>query len=739
MDGDIINIGMESSGRADTSSVRCFYDEYEPYSQKKTITYNPNWWTFSWKAVDEIQKVVFIKDGSGKYIPDINIQFPNKAPQWETGYMFDWWYTSAIHQTSANERTGYVSDDTTVTEVFAKWLEFRDLDLEFGGTRFTIMDRNLGAEAPAEWIYNNDIPEPLDKLWKHYQWWNNYGFRNWTNGHSLPSTETETDVLIDTTGYGPGNYYSSSKFIRRTTLPFRWDDTDNANLWWWTGTTWDKQWPCPEWYHVPSNTEWQWIYDSFTARESTGWAVFCSNYTNALQCFLAKLQLPFAGFRSRWDSSIYNQGSYGYYWSSTRSNEHHAYYLLFNSSDIYPQRSYYRSNGYSVRCFKNEPNPKKLKLSFISDNIEVWSWMVVENMTWSVPAQASTITKTGYTFYYRYLSGTTSEFTFENTPILSNMADEKDTVYFIAHWSPIIYTIAFDWNATDTAWTQSSINAEYDTWYITPESSFTREGYTFASRNSQADWNWTTYNVWSELKNLTTTGWDTITLYAQWTKNAAPSGWSYSGGGWSRRSSTATTDDNKDSTKNSDTTKPIDTDSQEIISQDDGTKPESQVFSEESQEAYAFAYKKWITTMPTIQKANMNWRLTRIAMAKMLSNYAINILGKKPANKVVPKFKDINEKLNEDYGWAVDLAYQLGIMWINMKNDMFRPYDEVTRWEFGTALSRMLYNIADGNDVYYSTHLKKLMEEKIITNNNPDMKELRGYVMIMLKRSAGNQ
>jgi hypothetical protein len=51
----------------------------------------------------------------------------------------------------------------------------------------------------------------------------------------------------------------------------------------------------------------------------------------------------------------------------------------------------------------------------------------------------------------------------------------------------------------------------------------------------------------------------------------------------------------------------------------------------------------------------------------------------------------------------------------------------------------MLYNIADGNDVYYSTHLKKLMEEKIITNNNPDMKELRGYVMIMLKRSVGNQ
>jgi hypothetical protein len=37
-------------------------------------------------------------------------------------------------------------------------------------------------------------------------------------------------------------------------------------------------------------------------------------------------------------------------------------------------------------------------------------------------------------------------------------------------------------------------------------------------------------------------------------------------------------------------------------------------------------------------------------MAKMLSNYAINVLGKKPANTIVPKFPDVDEKLNEDYG-----------------------------------------------------------------------------------------
>ena len=137
--------------------------------------------------------------------------------------------------------------------------------------------------------------------------------------------------------------------------------------------------------------------------------------------------------------------------------------------------------------------------------------------------------------------------------------------------------------------------------------------------------------------------------------------------------------------------------------------------------------------MDNIDKANMNWPLTRIAMAKMLSNYAINVLWKKPVNVIVPNFPDVSVQLNENYGWAVTLAYQLWLMgiWI----EKFRPYDEVTRAEFWTALSRMLFGLNDGSP-YYSTHLAKLKKENIITNNNPELKELRWYVMLMLMRSA---
>ena len=152
-------------------------------------------------------------------------------------------------------------------------------------------------------------------------------------------------------------------------------------------------------------------------------------------------------------------------------------------------------------------------------------------------------------------------------------------------------------------------------------------------------------------------------------------------------------------------------------------------------QAHQFAYERGITSIKNAADARLYSNLTRIAMAKMLSNYAINVLGKQPANVKVPKFSDVSEELNEDYGWAVDLAYQLWIMWIWINN--FRPNDTVTRAEFATALSRLLYSTKDWTDgKYYTPHLMKLYEEWIISVVDPKILEKRWYVMLMLMRSA---
>jgi hypothetical protein len=65
------------------------------------------------------------------------------------------------------------------------------------------------------------------------------------------------------------------------------------------------------------------------------------------------LKLPLAGRRSWSNGSVDDQGSYGYYWSSS-PNGTNARLLFFFSSNVSPQGSIYgRAFGVSVRCFKN--------------------------------------------------------------------------------------------------------------------------------------------------------------------------------------------------------------------------------------------------------------------------------------------------------------------------------------------------------------------------------------------------
>lgn len=129
-------------------------------------------------------------------------------------------------------------------------------------------------------------------------------------------------------------------------------------------------------------------------------------------------------------------------------------------------------------------------------------------------------------------------------------------------------------------------------------------------------------------------------------------------------------------------------------------------YTRELNNAYNFAFKNGITTMKTIEQANMNWGLNRIAMAKMLSQYAINVLKKAPDTSKQCSFSDVTMQMDSNYGNWVTSACQLWIMWVWITK--FRPNDDVTREEFWTALSRMLFWIADWKDVYYSTHLAKL-------------------------------
>jgi len=159
-------------------------------------------------------------------------------------------------------------------------------------------------------------------------------------------------------------------------------------------------------------------------------------------------------------------------------------------------------------------------------------------------------------------------------------------------------------------------------------------------------------------------------------------------------------------------------------------------YSDEMNEAYQYARYYDITTKDSIKDAKMGSGLNRIAMAKMLANYAENVLWIDDYNTSRNcTFSDVPTSLDRQYDYWVTKVCQLWIMWVNTPNHKFYPNWWVTRAEFATALSRLLYNTKDWTDKYYSTHISKLYREWIINNTDPKLREKRWYVMLMLMRA----
>lgn len=163
-------------------------------------------------------------------------------------------------------------------------------------------------------------------------------------------------------------------------------------------------------------------------------------------------------------------------------------------------------------------------------------------------------------------------------------------------------------------------------------------------------------------------------------------------------------------------------------------------YAEELSEAHAYALDKGITNKSSIETADMYGNLTRVAMAKMMANYVLDLGLQELDTTKTCAFTDVSEALDADYENGVTKACQLGLMQGPGGKDIFNPNGIVTRAEFGTVLSRALYGDEFNNEdgVWYQLHLNKLntTTPPIMKDiSNPNAKEARGNVMLMMMRS----
>lgn len=165
----------------------------------------------------------------------------------------------------------------------------------------------------------------------------------------------------------------------------------------------------------------------------------------------------------------------------------------------------------------------------------------------------------------------------------------------------------------------------------------------------------------------------------------------------------------------------------------------SSSYSAELEGAYDYAYDQEITTMDSIDSANMYGQLIRAHLAKMMSEYAQDVVGLTADTSADCDFIDMGWQLQEMKDYA-ELACQLGLMGVGTAG-YFNPNGLVDRATFGTVLSRATWGDANNNGTgtRYNAHLEALQTANIMTNiDNPMTPEIRGYVMLMMQRADEN-
>ena len=178
------------------------------------------------------------------------------------------------------------------------------------------LDRNLGA---------TQVCTALDDTacyGDYYQWGRD------ADDHQVSNSATSSTLATDLNTTG-------NSFILNNSDPRDWTTLDSdgairsAN---WSKT--DGSSVCPVGYRVPTEAE-----------------LTAETISNSADAY-TKLKLPSAGGRGNGSGSLYNQGSWGYIWSSSPNGSYYSKSLYFDSSNadwLYD----YRAGGHSVRCLRD--------------------------------------------------------------------------------------------------------------------------------------------------------------------------------------------------------------------------------------------------------------------------------------------------------------------------------------------------------------------------------------------------
>jgi len=168
------------------------------------------------------------------------------------------------------------------------------------------------------------------------------------------------------------------------------------------------------------------------------------------------------------------------------------------------------------------------------------------------------------------------------------------------------------------------------------------------------------------------------------------------------------------------------------------------VTSEEFKKALSFLRSYEMTMFDNVEGFDPYRNLSREEAAKIFSNFAINVLCRKPDTNLSVKYSDV-ENANPTLKPYITLAYQLGVMkGSGMGDGEFRPKEYISKAEVNAVLIRMILKSyldenKSENKVWYAEYNKVATDLGIINQGAGAEPVLRNNVALMLFRAYKNQ
>ena len=314
---------------------------------------------------------------------------------------------------------------------------------------------------------------------------------------------------------------------------------------------------------------------------------------------------------------------------------------------------------------------------------------------------------------------------------------ENGVIDLYAQWRENVYTIKYV--SEEWIWNMEDVTLFYTEENLIAKNKYIRTWYQLSYWLDRDTW--LIYYPDQKISKLTWYDNTVITLTAQWSL-IPPATW------WGKTIAPVVkelehnTAEEKQETKQ-ETKIPEKTRNQTNIPQSASNSTTNKAVDSEILSAYEWAYKHDVTTLPTLEKAMPDGVVKRGHLAKMVVNYATNILWREIPEKIPSECRWNDNRKDRESDEIKDYAVKscaLWLMWLDMPK--FLPNLDVTRAQFGTIMSRLLWwKKYAWWTPYYRKHLNALKENNIMTQiENPEKRvELRQWVWLMLMRSAENK